>query len=190
MRLHTSARPLVQVLLPIVALVALVSVAAPSLLAAQRGPGTRAMLPGMDGPILLDTMALAVPISGNRDSIFAALGTVFKELKIPVQLNDPKHGLMNNLNADISRRLGGQAMSRYIDCGRGFNGENADVYRITLAVSAWIDPNEGEPKNLMVAIAASGRDPAGSKSAYSVCTSRGALEKRIGERVQQLVGHS
>jgi hypothetical protein len=157
---------------------------------AQRGPGTRAMLPGMDGPILLDTMGLAVPISGNRDSIFAALTTVFNELKIPVQLNDPKQGLLNNLNAEVSRRLGGQPMSRYIDCGRGFSGNNADVYRITLAVSAWLEPNVGEPKNLMIAIAASGRDPAGSKSAYSVCTSRGALEKRIGERVQEIAGRS
>ncbi len=190
MRSHTSARPLDRVLLPIVALIALASVAAPSSLAAQRGPGTRAMLPGMDGPILLDTMALAVPIAGNRDSIFAALTTVFNELKIPVQLNDPKHSLMNNLNADVSRRLGGQPMSRYIDCGRGFSGNNADIYRITLAVTAWIDPTEGDPQRLMVAIAASGRDPSGSHSAYTVCTSRGALEKRIGERVQQLAGKS
>lgn len=157
---------------------------------AQVGPGARAMLPGMDGPILLDTMGLAVPISGNRDAIFAALNTVFAELKIPVELNDPAHGLLRNLNAEISRRLGGEPLSRYIDCGRGFSGNNADVYRITLAVAAWIVPNAGEPKNLMVAIAASGRDPAGSKSAYSVCTSRGALEKRIGERVQEIVGKS
>ncbi len=124
----------------------LLAAAAPMTLHAQRGPGTRAMLPGMDGPILLDTMGLAVPISGNRDSIFAALTTVFNELKIPVQLNDPKQGLLNNLNADVSRRLGGQPMSRYIDCGRSFSGENADVYRITLAVSAWLEPNVGEPK--------------------------------------------
>lgn len=165
----------------------LLGAAAPMLSQAQKGPGTRAMLPGMDGPILLDTLGLPVPVSGNRDSIFAALETVFTELKIPVQLNDPKQGLLNNLNADISRRLGGQPLSRYIDCGRGFSGNNADYYRITLAVSAWLDPNVGEPKNLYVAIAATGRDPAGSKSAYSMCTSRGALERRIAERVQEIV---
>ena len=116
MESQIAARTKARAGVSVVALLALAVVAFPASLLAQRGPGTRAMLPGMDGPILLDTMALALPISGNRDSIFAALGTVFKELKIPVQLNDPKQGLMNNLNADISRRLGGEAMSRYIDC--------------------------------------------------------------------------
>ncbi len=188
MHARARGRRLVALLLTLAA--ALLSSTAPRLLAAQATPRARAMLPGMDGPILLDTIGIAIPISGDRDAIFAALGTVFTELKIPVELNDPAHGLMRNLNAEISRRLDGEPMSRYIDCGRGFSGNNADVYRITLAVAAWIEPNTGDPKSLMVAIAASGRDPAGSKSAYSVCTSRGALEHRIAERVQAMVKKS
>lgn len=159
---------------------------APVVLGAQ-APGTRAVLPGIDTPILLDTIGLSYPITGERDAIFAALTTVFQELKIPVETPDPRRGLATNLNADISRRLGGQALSRYLDCGRGFSGNNADFYRITLAVSAWVEPATGDAKQLLVAIAASGRDPAGSRSAYSQCTSRGALEKRIAERVQELV---
>jgi hypothetical protein len=165
-------------------LAAAVLAAAP--LGAQ-APGTRAVLPGIETPILLDTLGLSYPITGERDAIFAALTTVFQELKIPVESPDPRRGLASNLNADISRRLGGQPLSRYLDCGRGFSGNNADFYRITLAVSAWVEPATGAPKQLFVAIAASGRDPAGSKSAYSQCTSRGALEKRIAERVQQIV---
>jgi len=155
-----------------------------------QAPGTRAMLPGIETPILLDTLGLSYPIAGERDAIFAALTTVFEELKIPVESPDPRRGLASNLNADISRRLGGQPLSRYLDCGRGFSGNNADFYRMTLAVSAWVEPAAGAPKQLVIAIAASGRDPAGSKSAYSQCTSRGALEKRIAERVQQIVSPS
>ena len=151
-------------------------------------PQARAVLPGIEGAILLDTMALSFKVSGNRDSIFTALETVFKELKLPVESRNAKSTLLNNLNADISRRLGDVALSRYLDCGRGFSGSNADFYRITLAFSVWVEPATGEPQQLMVAIAASGRDPAGSRSAYSQCTSRGALEKRIADRVQELVG--
>lgn len=154
---------------------------------AAQSPQARAVLPGIDVPIMLDTMALEFPISGSRDSIYAALTAVFQELKIPVQTANPKAGLLNNLNADISRRLGGERLSRYIDCGRGFSGPNADYYRVTLAVSAWVEPATGEPRQLMVAIAASGRDPSGTRSYYSQCTSRGDLEKRIATRVQEIV---
>ena len=135
-----------------------------------QGPQARAILPGIEGTIMLDTMGLAHKISGNRDSIFTALETAFKELKLPVETRDPKTGLLTNLNADVSRRIGDVAISRYLDCGRGFSGNNADFYRITLAISAWLEPATGEPQRLMVAIAASGRDPAGSRSAYSQCT--------------------
>lgn len=150
-------------------------------------PQARAVLPGIEGAILLDTMALPFKVRGNRDSIFTALETVFKELKLPIESRNAKSALLNNLNADISRRLGDVALSRYLDCGRGFSGSNADFYRITLAFSVWVEPATGDPQRLMVAIAASGRDPAGSRSAYSQCTSRGALEKRIADRVQELV---
>ncbi|HEX4934122.1 MAG TPA: hypothetical protein VFV33_13125 [Gemmatimonadaceae bacterium] len=156
--------------------------------AGAQAPQARAMLPGIDVPIMLDTMALEFPIAGPRDSIYAALTKVFQELRIPVQTANPKAGLLNNLNADISRRLGGEPVSRYLDCGRGFSGNNADYYRITLAVSAWVEPATGEPRKLMVAIAASGRDPSGTRSYYSQCTSRGDLEKRIARRVQEIVG--
>lgn len=153
-----------------------------------QSPQARAVLPGIDVPIMLDTMALEFPIGGLRDSIYVALKKVFEELKIPVQTANPRAGLLNNLNADLSGRLGGERMSRYIDCGRGFSGPNADFYRLTLAVSAWVEPATGDPQKLMVAIAASGRDPSGSRSYYSPCTSRGDLEKRIARRVQELVG--
>lgn len=154
---------------------------------AAQGPQARAVLPGIEGAIMLDTMALTFNIRGNRDSIFTAIETVFTELKLPVETRNARYSLLNNLNADVSRRLGDQPLSRYLDCGRGFSGSNADFYRITLAISAWVEPASGEPQRLMVAIAASGRDPAGSRSAYSQCTSRGALEKRIADRVQALV---
>ncbi len=153
-------------------------------------PQARAVLPGIEGAILLDTMALSFKVSGNRDSIFTALETVFKELKLPVESRNAKSTLLNNLNADVSRRLGDVALSRYLDCGRGFSGNNADFYRITLAFSVWVEPASGEPQQLKVAIAASGRDPAGSRSAYSQCTSRGALEQRIADRVLALLGAS
>jgi hypothetical protein len=123
---------------------------------AAQGPQVRAILPGIEGTIMLDTMALTFNIHGNRDSIFTALETVFKELKLPVESRNAKSALLNNLNADVSRRLGDQALSRYLDCGRGFSGSNADFYRITLAISTWVEPASGEPHD--------GRDAASGRA--------------------------
>ena len=153
-----------------------------------QGPNARAVLPGYDTPILLDTLGIASPIAGNRDSIFTALTTVFAALKIPVEQRDPRAGMLHNLNAEVLRRLGNTSLSVYFDCGRGFSGNNADVYRITLAVSAWVEPASGDPRRLHVAIAASARDPSGSRSAYAPCASRGALEDEIVKRVKRIIG--
>ncbi|MFP5354815.1 MAG: ATP-binding protein [Gemmatimonadota bacterium] len=76
--------------------------------AAAQAPQARAVLPGIDTPILLDTMGLAFPMTGARDSIYAAFEKVFAELKIPVQTRNRDAGLLHNLNADVSRRLGGE----------------------------------------------------------------------------------
>ncbi|MEO6445352.1 MAG: hypothetical protein ABIZ91_05120 [Gemmatimonadaceae bacterium] len=155
-----------------------------------QSPNARAILPGYDAPILLDTLGIALPISGSRDSIFSALTAVLAELKIPIEERDPRTGMLRNLNAQLSRRLDKVPLSRYIDCGRGFSGNNADIYRVTLALSAWIVPATGEPQKLQVAIAASGRDPGGTNTGYSACSTRGSLEALIVERVRARLGLS
>jgi len=166
---------------------ALLLTVASSRSAAAQTPQARALLPGVDGAILLDTLGLPFPIHGSRDSIFTALESVFKELKIPVETRDPRTGLLHNLNADISKRIGNIPLSRYLDCGRGFSGDNANFYQVTLAISAWVDPPRGEPQRLQVAIAASGRDPAGSRTGWVQCTSKGTLEKLVADKVQALL---
>ncbi|HEX4936160.1 MAG TPA: hypothetical protein VFV33_23425 [Gemmatimonadaceae bacterium] len=158
--------------------------------APAQAPQARALLPGVDGAILLDTLGLPFPIHGSRDSIFVALERVFAELKIPVETRDPRKGLLHNLNADVSKRIGNVPLSRYLDCGRGFSGDNANFYQVTLAISAWVDPPTGEPRLLQVAIAASGRDPAGSRTGWVQCTSKGSLEKLVADKVQTLVSHT
>jgi hypothetical protein len=159
-------------------------------LAGAQAPNARAVLPGYDSPILLDTLGISRPMTGSRDSIFVALDAIFSDLKIPVETRDPKAGLLHNLNSQFSRRLGGVSLSRYLDCGRGFNGNNADVYRITLAISAWVEPGTGDPQRLHVAIAASGRDPGGNNTGHSPCTSKGTLEELITSRVRARVSAS
>jgi hypothetical protein len=155
---------------------------------AAQGPNTRAMLPGYGSTILLDTLAFPKRVSGQRDSIYVALFKVLGELDIPVEARDRQSGLARNLNVERSRRLGNVPLSRYFDCGRGFAGNNADLYRLTIALSAWVGSASDSTTRLFIASAASGQDPAGSKTGYVMCPSTGQLEERIAQRVRQVLG--
>ena len=150
---------------------------------AAQGPMARVTLPGYEVPILLDTLSIATRIGGSRDSIFSALSQVFTDLGIKVEEKDHSAGLLRNLGVEKYRRLGKAPLSRYFDCGRGFSGANADVYRITIALSAWVEPPAGASERLHVAVVGSGRDPAGSASGAVKCNSTGRLEAFIAEQV-------
>jgi hypothetical protein len=145
------------------------------------------MLPGYELPVLLDTLGIASHVSGSRDAIFEALSHVFSELEIAVEEQDHRAGFLRNLGVQKSRRIGKVALSRYFDCGRGFSGANADVYRITIALSAWVEPVSGAAERLQVAVVGSGQDPAGSRSGYVKCNSTGALEALIADHVRARV---
>ena len=150
-------------------------------------PNVRTVLPGFDQPILLDTLALARPISGKREAILAAVNTALAEWKILIDERDGTAGRTEHVRAEVSRRIGGEPLSRYLNCGRGFSGNNADVFRLRLAIAAWPFPLEGEPNELRIAIIASGRDPAGRRSTYGPCASNGKLEERLWARVVELL---
>lgn len=165
---------------------AAVLVAIPAIPAGAQAPGTRAVLPGYATPVLLDTLGVASAVAGNRDSLYVALFKTFEELEIPVEGQKREGALVQNTNLIRTKKLGGQNLSRYFDCGQGFSRPNADFYRIVMAVSAWLEPATGAPATLKVAAAASGQDPAGSRTGWVVCTSTGKLEERITARVGQL----
>ena len=150
-------------------------------------PNVRTVLPGFDQPILLDTLALARPISGKREEILAAVNSVLVEWKILIEEREGTAGRTEHVRAEVSRRIGGEPISKYLNCGRGFSGNNADFYRLRLAIAAWPFPLEGEPKELRIATIASGRDPAGSRSSYGACASNGKLEERLWARVVELL---
>jgi hypothetical protein len=152
-----------------------------------QGPGARVTLPGYETPILLDTLAIVTRVSGSRDAIFAALSQVFADLDIRVEEKDHGAGLLRNLGVEKIRRLGKTPLSRYFDCGRGFSGANADIYRITIALSAWVEPPAGEAERLHIAVVGSGRDPAGSATGSVKCNSTGRLEAFIAEGVRAKV---
>jgi hypothetical protein len=159
-------------------------------LTAGAQPFARVQVPGVQQPVLLDSIAIAHKVDGSVERVLKAIDEVYAEFDLPVETFDPQAGRFPNRRVTKSRRLGKSAMSRFLDCGRGFNGNNADIYRVTIATAAWPEPATGTATKIHIALIGGGLDPSGAGDGYVVCTSRGFFEEDFAKRVNAKLASS
>ena len=145
----------------------------------------RVQVPGVEHPVLLDSIAIPHKISAPVDALIKAIDEVFAEFGLSVESFDPQAGRFPNRRLNVRRQFRGKKLSLYLNCGRGFAGENADTYRITIATAAWPEPATGTSAQLHVALIGGGLDPAGNANTYVVCTTTGRFEEEFAKRVSE-----
>jgi hypothetical protein len=138
-------------------------------------------------PVLLDTLRQDHHINASPDKVYQAALQVFADLGIPTGQTDGKNGIIGSERFERTRVLAGSQMSRWFSCGEGTLGQNADSFRLEIAVVAWVKP-EGTGTVLSLATIASGRDVSGVFRNPKECPSTGALEVKIYDKVTSLVG--
>ena len=85
-----------------------------------------------------------------------------------------------------SRRIGGQRMSRYFECGQGAMGRpRADEYDVTYSIFSWLVTNEDGKTVLLTELDGSAR-PSSVSSNPIHCSSKGTLEERIANLAVEL----
>ncbi|MGH7712834.1 MAG: hypothetical protein ACREOG_16205, partial [Gemmatimonadaceae bacterium] len=100
----------------------------------------RVRLPGYPTVIALDTLAVRIELPASRGEVFQVTAAAFEvELKIDTKVRDSTAGLVGNMELVKMRTLGRAPLSRYVSCGSGMTGPNADSYRIHLAIMAFVD---------------------------------------------------
>jgi hypothetical protein len=141
----------------------------------------RVRLPAYPAVIALDTLAVRSELTAApAGEVFTVAAAALEhELKIDLRLRDSTAGVVGNLEIVKMRRLGNAAMSRYVSCGSGMTGPNADNYRIFLAIAAFVDSIAPDKTRLGVAVAAAAQDLQGSSKAPVACSSTGAAEGQI-----------
>lgn len=164
-------------ILPVLALVV------PVLASPTQAQDLRVQIPGWDVPVLLDTIAAQHKITGPRDRVLAAIEATYAEYGLPAEGLDPALSRVPNRRVTKTGKLGKQPISRYLDCGRGFNGNNADVYRIVIASAAWPLPATGDISSIKVAIIGAGQDPGGAGRGFVQCHTRGFFEGEFARAV-------
>jgi hypothetical protein len=149
----------------------------------------RVRLPAFPTILALDTMSVRTELPASRGEVFTvAAAAIEQEFKIELRIRDSISGVVGNLELVKMRTLGRSPMSRYVSCGSGMTGPNADSYRIYLAVAAFVDSIAPGKTVLGVSLAAAAQDLQGSSKQPLMCGSTGAFESQIRKTVAARFG--
>lgn len=129
-----------------------------------------------------------VTLQADVDAAWAGLMQAYQELGIPVTTIDTHQRVLGNQKFEARRRLAGQQISTFLDCGSNLTRTIADTYRVELAVLSRLEPQAGGGSILQSRVTATARSPEGASGNPINCGSTGRLEGRIAQLVQQRAG--
>lgn len=160
--------------------------------ASKTGPATPAPppqtieVPG-GAPMRVEGQALTFggTIAAPVDSAWKAVLGVYQELGIEPSIYITDARTIGNQSLKIRRVLGGVSLSRYLNCGAGTGvGPNADYYNVAMSVMTTLTANTSGATNVVTRVDATAK-PLSVGSNPVVCTSTGALERRIVKMLQE-----
>jgi hypothetical protein len=177
-----------------VATIALLTLSAATLApcAAQSDPSSAAPVPqtvrvvaGAGGSTHLTTLRGRAGVSGtfdmDIDRAWQQLPSVYAELGIPVTERNNGARTLGNPGFKVRRRLEGVPLVRYLDCGRTQGAPSAETYEILLAIRTQLTADDGRT-TVSTLVDAAAR-PVNFSGEYSACSSTGALEQQIVDRL-------
>jgi hypothetical protein len=139
--------------------------------------------------IRLDTIGRTVKIGASESRTFDAVVKAHEEFGIARNTESRASGEVGNTALVARRNFANERMSLAVDCGKGMTGSYADQYRLTLAVVTWVSPFGAAKDSATVhtALVGGGRATDGSTAWPLQCASLGRFEKRLADRVKELV---
>jgi hypothetical protein len=153
-----------------------------------QNPRARVWLPGFTTQAALDTLTVPEELDAPYGKVYTAVVAAFDELKIPLDTRDSARGVVGNLTLTKRVSLAGSSMSRWLNCGTGITGPNADNWRIYIAVVALLDRVSTSNKTqIRVAMLAGSQDMQGNSKDPVVCASSGGLETKVLELVKKRI---
>lgn len=108
--------------------------------------------------------------------VWEALQEVYQELELPVSEFDPDQKRMGH-EGFRATRIAGKRMSRYLDCGLGMTGPNADRFDIRVTLYTTLS-SFGEDTELIIDVDGQGK-PRDYSGNWMHCSSQGELETLI-----------
>jgi hypothetical protein len=128
-----------------------------------------------------------VLVKAAKAEVMAALKSVYSDLGIEVKHFDPISGQVGNRNFSKTGSLAGERISNFLSCGMMILGEAADNYRVTISAISQVTAGDGG-SNVETWLTASARD-LGTSSDNVSCATKGTLENKINQLVQERIAH-
>lgn len=132
----------------------------------------------------LDSASIDVTLPASAGAVFFAARQVFFELKIPIPMADSARGYLVNGRFIKLRSLAGSPLSTYLNCGSGMTGPNADAFRVTMAIAAFVDATGPRRSRLRLTVLAGAESTEGVSTSAVVCSTSGLLEERVLEIIR------
>ncbi len=162
-------------------------------------PGARAVRLNELSKQISDTMGIALNLSmppaadapGRFErvgKVFAALASVYTELKIPADIRDSSKLMIGNAKFYRRSDLGGKSLATYLECGQDINGIFAEIYRISMSMVTFLTPGENDEISLRTIIFATAVDIPRPPPNTAECGSTGELERRIYQMTLKALG--
>ena len=165
---------------------------------ASGGTGTRTAAPGTEQTTRITSDAgtaelrttrsdptAAFAIAAPPERVFRALSTVYQDLGLTVNVLDTQGRRLGVESGRIRRQLGGQRLSRYLECGERLGGRVAETDDITFTLMTDVAA-DGQNSTLRTRVEATAR-PIGVSGNPITCATTGNLEERIVSMVREVV---
>lgn len=150
--------------------------------AAQSLP--RVWLPGYRDPVAFDTLGGRYTLQAPPAAVYGAAVKVLEKVGIDITYRDSLRAVVGNAAIEKRRPIAKSPLSRYLNCGNGFSGPNADSWGVTLAVLVSARTAE-EGTALRIGVAAGARDLSGPSKDPVTCGSTGALEELLAAEIRK-----
>lgn len=135
----------------------------------------------MDVTTTRDRSPVVATVALSADALWAALPAAYQAVGIEVGTIDHENRMIGNRRLRVSRRLGGQPLSRYLRCGdTPFGAPQADQYPVELSVLTRVVP-DGDRSRMETSVQASAVNAANG-GARTACTSTGAIERALADK--------
>lgn len=165
------------------------------LLASCASAADPSVAPDGAGHVLVSGDAITVSTAGVQrtvsaevaapvDEVWAALPAVLEEMGFTGAADEAQRTFFSQPRT-VRRRLLGQPLTRYVDCGRGeFGVEIAAARPIRLTVRSTVQPGENGASRVDTVVQAEARSSSGGANAVMAnCRSVGTLEAEIAVRL-------
>jgi hypothetical protein len=132
--------------------------------------------------------AVSVNIAVSPDSAFQVLSRAYAMLEIPVAPVSMSRAVGND-EIKIRRRIAGIPMQNVLDCGDKMGTPNAETWDIHMNLLSYVQPGANGGSAVYTRIQAMGNPTDLSNRDLTPCSTKGELEKKIGDLVVKLVNN-